>query len=370
MRGAAPSDDVERRLAVLWEEVLNVRPIGVNESFFDLGGHSLLTVRLMTRVESEFGTRLPLSILFRRGTIAALAEALRRDSAPEVRPPLVRLSGDSVATGPAFYCVHPIGGTVLCYGALARRLGADRPFLALESPGLRDGAPPETSVVALAAQYFEAMREHQPRGPYFLGGWSFGGVVAYEMACRLAAQGEQVSLLALIDSHAPGSLPGSADPVDGSSLVAMLARELGGASADGNDLTAAGDLDRVVERAKARGLLPAEIGAAEVRRLVEVLRANLRALRGYLPGIYPGRVTLFRAADATAPHHDSTLGWGEIAAGGVEVHHVPGDHYSMLREPHVRTLAGKFRARLEAAVPGASPTPFADQKKEAPGTGP
>jgi len=360
-RAAAPRDDVERRLAALWEEVLNVRPIGVNESFFDLGGHSLLTVRLMARVESEFGRRLPLSTLFRGGTIAVLADALRRGAAPDVRPPLVRLSGDS-ATGPPFYCVHPIGGTILCYGALARRLGTDRPFMALEAPGLEDGDTPETSVQALASKYSEALRKHQPRGPYSLGGWSFGGVVAFEMARRLAARGERVSLLALIDSRAPGSLPESSNPVDGSSLVAMLARELGGGSASG--------LDGVVERAKAEGLLPPEIRDAEVRRLLEVLRSNLKALRGYLPGIYPGRVTLFRAADATAHHRDPTLGWGEIAAGGVEVHQVPGDHYSMLREPHVHALAGELRARLQAAVAGASRAPSAGQKKEASGPGP
>src|SRR5207245_35503 len=194
-QAAAPGDDVERRLAAVWEEILNVRPIGVDESFFDLGGHSLLTVRLMARVEREFGERLPLSLLFRGGTIASLADALRRGAAPDARPPLVRLSGNSTATKPAFYCVHPIGGTVLCYGALARRLGTDRPFCALEAQGLHGPEAPQTSVETLAARYVEAVRGHQPHGPYFLGGWSFGGVVAYEMACRLVKLGEPVALL-------------------------------------------------------------------------------------------------------------------------------------------------------------------------------
>jgi len=248
---------------------------------------------------------------------------------------------------------------VLCYGALARRLGADRPFCALEAPGLHGAEVAETSVEALAARYVEALRGHQPSGPYALGGWSFGGVVAYEMACRLARLGETVALLALIDSRAPGSLPASATPVEGATLVAMLARELGVASGGPDSLTGTGDrgpletdssVERVLERAKARGLLPSDIGLAEVRCLLEVLRSNLRALRRYLPASYPGRVTLFRAALGTAPRPDATYGWRSLATGGVEVHEVPGDHYSIVREPHVRVLSDLLRARLDDAA--------------------
>jgi amino acid adenylation domain-containing protein len=379
---APPRDDVERRLAAIWEEVLSVRPVGVDESFFDLGGHSMLTVRLMARVESEFGRSLPLSILFRGGTIANLADALRSETAPAARPPLVALAAGGSKL--PFYCVHPIGGTVLCYGALAARLGADRPFFALEAPGLRVDTNPQSTVEALAERYLAALREQRPRGPYALGGWSFGGVVAYEMACRLAAQREPVALLALIDSHAPGSLPASASPVDGATLVAMLARELGGVSgglespAPGDDSRlpeSDGRLDRILERAKAQGLLPPEIGLEEVRRLVEVLRANLRALRGYLPGSYPGRATLFRAAQAQRTGPDPAYGWRALALGGVDVLEVPGDHYSMVREPHVQVLAERLRARLQDAAsaairPAPSPAPSsrADSSASCPST--
>ncbi|PYS94472.1 MAG: hypothetical protein DMF50_12430, partial [Acidobacteria bacterium] len=342
---ASPRDDIERRVATIWEEVLNVRPIGSNESFFDLGGHSLLTARLMARVESEFGRRLPLSILFRGGTIAAMADGLRLNVGGAPRPSLVALGGDGAK--PPFYCVHPIGGTVLCYGALARRLGVDRPVFALEAPGLRGETIPEATVEGLAARHLEALREHQGRGPYFLGGWSFGGVVAYEMACRLAALGEEIGLLALIDSRAPGALPAPADPVEGATLVAMLAREIGAAS-DGVERS----IDDIVERAKSSGLLPPEVGPAEIRRLLEVLAANLKALRSYLPGPYAGRVTLFRAVESTTLHRDTTLGWRALASRGVEVHEIPGDHYSMVREPHLRVLAERIKDCLDEALQG------------------
>ena len=210
---------------------------------------------------------------------------------------------------------------------------------------MRDETIPEATVEGLAARHLEALREHQGRGPYFLGGWSFGGVVAYEMACRLAALGEEIGLLALIDSRAPGALPAPADPVEGATLVAMLAREIGAAS-DGVERS----IDDIVERAKSSGLLPPEVGPAEIRRLLEVLAANLKALRSYLPGPYAGRVTLFRAVESTTLHRDTTLGWRALASRGVEVHEIPGDHYSMVREPHLRVLAERIKDCLDEAL--------------------
>ncbi len=357
---APPRDEVERRLVAIWEDLLGVRPIGIDESFFDLGGHSLLGVRAIGRIEADLGQRLPLSILFRGGTIAALAAALRQDTAPDARPPLVWLSGGERATRPPFFFVHPIGGTVFCYAALARLLRDDRRYYALEAPGIHGDAAPASRVEDLADLYLGAIRDRQPRGPYYLGGWSFGGVVAYEIACRLAAAGERLGLLALIDTHVPGSLPAQVDPLDGSTLVGLLARELGDRPGSVSPAGASDDasggaplVDRVLERARAGGLLPSEIGRPEMEHLLAVLRANLQALRGYLPGAYPGRVALLRAAEATVRRPDPSLGWNDRAAGGVETHEVPGDHYSMMREPQVRVLAKKLGALLERAANGA-----------------
>jgi len=234
----------------------------------------------------------------------------------------------------------------------------ERTIYALEAPGLHGDGAPENSVEALAALYLEVVRGHRPGGPYFLCGWSFGGVVAYEMARLLVERGERVGLLALIDSRAPGSTPVSSDPVDGRTLVEMLARELGGPSGDGAGRMTSGEspgpatddpLERVVQKARERGLLPRDIGTQEIHRLLKVLRANFEALRGYLPGPYAGRVTLFRAAQATTIHPDPAFGWRELAAGGVDVHEVPGDHHSLIREPHVGVLVERLRGSLDAA---------------------
>ncbi|HEY0784050.1 MAG TPA: thioesterase domain-containing protein, partial [Thermoanaerobaculia bacterium] len=351
---APPRDDLERRLAAIWEEVLSVRPIGVHEPFFDLGGHSLLTVRLVARVEREFGHRPPLSLLFREGTIAAMADDLRQDDSLAPRSPVVALSRGGAK--PPFYCIHPLGGTVLCYGALASCLDAERPFYGLEAPGLRGEASPATSIESLAAHHLEALRERQNAGPYLLGGWSSGGTVAYEMACQLAASGQEVALLALIDSHAPGSIPAVAEPADTATLIALLAREMAGAPAgsgarlSGNEpgaVDSGGDLDFVLEQAKERGFLPADLRLADAHLRLAVLRAHLLAMTSYRPGSYPGRIHLLRAADSTASQGDLTNGWRALAAAGVEVNDVPGDHYSVVREPHVRTLAARLESLLE-----------------------
>ncbi|HEU0078664.1 MAG TPA: amino acid adenylation domain-containing protein, partial [Longimicrobiaceae bacterium] len=180
-----PRDATELALAGVWEEVLGTSPVGVRDDFFEMGGHSLLAVRLVARVETVLGARLPLTTLFAAPTIEALALVLREGTADGGASPLVpvRASGERA---PLFF-VHPVGGDVLCYAPLARHLDAGQPFYALRSRGLDGGEPPRATVEAMAADYLDAMRAVQPRGPYRLGGWSMGGVVAWEMARRLEA---------------------------------------------------------------------------------------------------------------------------------------------------------------------------------------
>ncbi len=185
----APRDDVETKLVAIWEEVLDLRPVGVTDSFFELGGHSLLAIRLLARVEEVFGRRLALSALFVGPTVEDLAAQLRlpeRDSAGWT--PLVPIQpAGSLAP---FFCVHPAGGIVYCFQELARRLGSDRPFFAFQSAGLDDDRPPVARLEEMAASYITAMREVQPEGPYHIGGWSLGGIVAFEMAERARRAGQ------------------------------------------------------------------------------------------------------------------------------------------------------------------------------------
>jgi thioesterase domain-containing protein len=225
-----------------------------------------------------------------------------------------------------FIFVHPLGGMVFCYAPLARRLGRKRPFLALQSPGLERGEGMSRSIEEMADGYAESVRRVRPTGPYLLGGWSFGGVVAFEMARRLAENGHGVPLLALIDSRA--ALPREAHREwRDQDLLDLITRELG--------------VDRT------------ESIHSAFPGLKVVIRAHLEALKSYRPGAYAGAVRLLRAAGAGSDTGDPTLGWGAYCSRGVESHELDADHFTILREPAVDVVAEKLEAWSEAALQAA-----------------
>ena len=343
----SPRDETEHRLAALWEDLLGVSPLGVNDDFFALGGHSLLAVRLTARIERSLGVRLPISALVEAPTIERLAARLRGGS-PRRRSPLVTLQPQGA--GRPLFLVHPIGGDVVCYAELARRLGMERPLYGLQA--VPDGET--ASLDSLASRYLEAVREVQKDGPYLLGGWSFGGTIAYEMARQLEAGGERVALLALVDVGPP-ERSGSDEPGDSALLVRLaedLVRMSGREVRFGTDvlagLEAEAGLARLLALGRSEGILPPEVEVSHLRELLNLFRRHLRAARNYVPGPYGGSVTLFRATGSmTSETADPTFGWGRFAS--IDLRLLDGDHYSVLRNPRVEALAEALRRRLEAA---------------------
>jgi thioesterase domain-containing protein/acyl carrier protein len=349
----APRDRVELQLVRIWEDLLAVQPIGIHDNFFALGGHSLLVVRLLARIQQQFGQSIPLAALFQDATIAYMATLVAQQPSAEQRSALVGLQ--TRGTNPPLFCVHPGAGNVLCYVELAQRLGMAQPFYGLQAAGLDDDQPPRSTVEEMAAAYLAALRDVQPQGPYLLGGWSFGGLVALEMAQQLHAQGQTVALLALIDSAPPP--PDPAPPSDEVTLLAWFAQDLGRMVGKPSPLSI-DDLRRiapeqrlrfVLEQARAADVLP-DIDEQQIRRGLAVFAANLNAMQRYQPQPYAGRVTLFRAGvRAPADAADPTLGWSALAADGVALHVIPGDHYTIVRPPQVQLLAEQLSACLEAA---------------------
>ncbi|HEX2524309.1 MAG TPA: amino acid adenylation domain-containing protein, partial [Terriglobia bacterium] len=195
----APRDDLELQLTHIWEDVLGVRPIGVRDNFFELGGHSLLAARLLASIENRLGKKLPLATVFQGATVEHLAAILRQDAKPAPRSSLVAIQ--PAGSKRPLFLVHPAGGHVFPYVHLARYLGPDQPCYGLQARGLEEGEEPHTRIEDMAADYIKALRTVQPIGPYLLGGWSMGGLVAFEMAQQLHAQGEGVDLLALLDAR-------------------------------------------------------------------------------------------------------------------------------------------------------------------------
>ncbi|MEW5925955.1 MAG: amino acid adenylation domain-containing protein [Gemmatimonadota bacterium] len=342
----APRDELELALARTWEEVLGVGPVGVRDDFFALGGHSLLAVRLMAQVERVTGVRLPLALLFTASTVEKLAAELRGGRAEGERSPLVPIRPEGSRT--PLFLVHPVGGDVLAYADLARHLDPDQPVYGLRSRGVADGEEPAATVEEMAADYLRALREVQPAGPYRIGGWSMGGVVAFEMARRLEAAGEGVETLALIDSYLP-ALHHRAAPVDERVRVLTFAADLG-LPPGGLELAAeeggGSYLRRVLEGARAAGLLPPDVDAGRLEQLYAVFGANLAALHAYPARPYGGAVLLLRAAEHD-PADAGSAGWERVARGGVELHVVPGSHFTLVREPHAAALAALLGRRLD-----------------------
>jgi amino acid adenylation domain-containing protein len=344
----APRDLLELQLAQLWEEVLGHRPIGVFDNFFEIGGHSLLAVQLMARLERLSGRRLPVASLFQAPTVERMAVLLRGEEMPAARSSLVLLQPQGAR--PPLFFVHGAAGTVFPFFDLARELGPDRPFYALQAPGVEEGAEPSSTVQDLAAHYLEEIRAVQPEGPFHLGGWSLGGVVAFEMAQQLQAGGQQVGLLALVDSRVPRKPAKSPrDPEIG--LLDSFARNLGLPVPDpakaARELRRLGSderLRRLLEEACRAGIVPPDLELDSLRRLFAVFRSGLGALATYEARPYPGPVLLIRSEVTNG--RNATLGWGRIAGAGVEVHQVAGDHFTMLRRPHVTAIAGLIRAGL------------------------
>ncbi|HEV7516312.1 MAG TPA: thioesterase domain-containing protein, partial [Thermoanaerobaculia bacterium] len=350
---APPRDAVEASLARLFAEVLGVPAVGVQDSFFALGGHSLLAVRLMAGIERELGRDLPLSRLFEAPTVERLAALLRAEemAGAAVLPwsPLVPLH--PTGSLPPFFCVHPVGGSVFCYRELAVRLGEEQPFYALQARGLDPGEAPEERIEAMAASYVAAIRTVQPAGPYRLGGWSFGGLVALEMARHLEQAGETAALV-LIDPTTPG-LAGGDGELDDISALLLLARDLGGmggrrialAASELARLDPEARLDLLLTRAAAAGALPAGADPARLRRLLLLFKANVQAAFAYAAPVSTSPIDLWLAAEGADPEA-RLAAWQRVSPGRVILHLLAGDHYSLLREPEVGTLARQLGDRL------------------------
>jgi thioesterase domain-containing protein len=321
--------------------VLDTKLVGVTDDFFALGGHSLLAVRLMARLAADLGRTLPLAALFQAPTIEDLARLLRR-AEPTAESPLVRLREG--AAEPPLFLVHPAGGQVLCYVDLARALDTDRPVW-----GLQDVAPldAERSLKSLAAAYLAAARTVQPRGPWHLAGWSFGGRVAFEMARQLVAAGEEVAFLGMIDT-------GLIAPPDRHRTDAdLLIEALGPLPIDPGDLRQAADpLAALVAAAQSLGTLPPGYDVAAARHHLDLFKRHLEIARTDPPRPYPGRLTFFAAEDNPV---DEAIprdhGWGALAA-EIEVVPVPGDHVTVIREGEkVRVLAEKLSTAVSPLRP-------------------
>jgi amino acid adenylation domain-containing protein len=361
----APRDGVEEQLTSIWESVLGVRPIGVRDSFFALGGDSLMAMALLARVSQTFGRDIPQSSLLQAETVEDQAELIRTPAIDRRHARIVAIQPHGEL--PAFFCISPSAVDVLAYRDLAQRLGPDRPFYALFAAD-HDPSPPDISQIEYeAAAHLSDLLPIQPEGPYLLGGYSNGGIVALEMAQQLTAAGQGVDLVVLLDCYGPGyrKLLPYLRPWMYRPLQALR-----GAQRRVDDLLpwARMHLDTLVQLSWPGRFhyISRKVGPRwqrtrirwgnRIRRLPNRHRRPGRragptfgrSYTDYRPKAYAGRVALFRASrQPLGIESDPLLGWGEVLTGDVEVYEVPGHHDSILFPPRIHLLA----ARLGAVMP-------------------
>jgi amino acid adenylation domain-containing protein len=353
-RPIAPRTATELAVAQIFEQLLGTPAVGARDDFFALGGHSLLAIQLVSAIESRLGAALPIAALFRARTVEALAGAIdalpRQPAAPADREAAAPASGLVVlrrdGDGIPVVLIHPIGGTVFCYLDLVARLAPGRPCYAIQASGLA-AAPPLASVDAMAHHYAELVERALGGGPCHLFGWSFGGVVALELARAMALRGRDVVSTTLLDSYAAAPV---GEPADAHEVIGWFARDLGIELA--HDELAGLDRDRalahLVGRAADAAILPAHLGVAELARYLRVFEANLGAAHHHQAQPFSGDVTLITASEHE-PELDPSHGFRSVVTGSLELRSMPGQHDSLLRPPHVEPLARVLDGVIAAA---------------------
>jgi thioesterase domain-containing protein len=363
-RYVQPRDVLEWQLARIWEEILNVRPIGIEHDFFDLGGHSLLAVRMMDRVENAFCQRLPLSILFQGATIKHLAECLRTESRKDVQSAIIPVQ--TSGSLPPFFFLHGDWNGGLYCRKLARLLGPEQPFYGVMPDGF-DGKSMLPTIEAMAEENIRQLVALQPHGPYWLGGYCNGGHVVYEMARQMKQQGLEVGLVIILDAAVPryfgwlkaliryGGWLVRLD-VDAQIRVYRQLRNylLRTHSAYHRGLRALLTLFLQTARRKLLRLLgtpPEKLGiqAPVVDDPEQYLRYQQfgLVLLNYRPKPFQGRVVLLRTKSLQENYPtDRTGGWGKLVS-QLEVHELPGDHVTC-QTVHIGLVAEHIGSCLRA----------------------
>jgi len=344
-----PATPLEATLQRLWAEALRLDSVGLHENFFMLGGDSLQAVELFLDIEEELGRRLPRSVLFEAGTVAGMAKRIE-GAVPSPCLVSIQPKGDR----PPFFCVHDANGQVLNYRDLAQLLGESQPFYGIQCRGLDGEEEPFTRIEDMAAHYVQEIKKVQPAGPYYVGGYSFGGRVAYVIAQHLRASGEEVALLALFDVYCRSgqrkigvrdwlahhrkrlrALPLPQVPAYLWFRVSNLAK-------------------MVYFGLRFRSFFLAwRYFKRRGRPLPRILRrpvpANDMIRRDYRARPYDGDATLFKAELNAWIHADQHDGWHHLIKGKLEIRPIPGGHYEIVNHPHVRTLAAELSNALSQA---------------------
>jgi amino acid adenylation domain-containing protein len=353
----APRNRTEESLARIWSETLKVGRVGIKDNFFDLGGQSLLAVSLFAKMEQEFGKKLPLATLFRSPTIEQLAAALNKrvdDSSQWSSLVPIQPHGSK----PPLFLVHGAGGNVLLYRALASRLAPEYPLYGLQSIGLDGKRAPLTKVDEMAALYIREIKAVQPKGPYYLGGYCLGGTIAYEMAQMLNGEGEEVPLVAMLDTY---NYNQALKANFGGFLLQKFRFHMGNLVRlrPGDMIKYLNEKVRAAfngELSNIRTSMPGSTEEQGISRAMSGIEASVQAINDhaadhYIPKPLKGHLVLFKPRVNYKFYPDPNMGWGDLALGGLDLVELPVNPHAMLVEPYVRLLSEELKSRLQDFPP-------------------
>jgi len=316
---AIPQTNTEQSIAKIWQQLLKIDNIGINDNFFDLGGNSLLAVRMLTKLNDIFQLDLAANSILNAPTIANLVKLIEGNVTTELPPNLVVLQTGNINKSPLFL-IHPGGGHIYFYQDLVHYLDDEQPVYGIQAQGAYKNSKPLTKVEEMATKYIEAIRIIQPEGPYFLGGACFGGVVALEMAKLFLLIEQRVDLLAIIDTPAPGQIPIKLKLLYYFEQIKMTFRMI----PDWN-----------------------------VKRLYNILKLynlNYQAFLDYKPNTHSGKIIFFSAKERNEFNaHFLEKSWSSLASEGIDIYRIQGNHVTMNYKPHVQALSEQLTIYLEKA---------------------
>lgn len=351
--GRAPHTRVEEVLAALWAQILSSKQVGMHDNFFDLGGHSLLAVQLMSGIHQRFGRELPLAALFQAPTIADLARLLQ-DNTDAAFGSLVPIQ--ATGTRPPLFCMHPAGGNVMVYQPLAALLGPDQPVYGLQSRALLDHTQEHGSLDDMAAAYTTMIRQHQPTGPYYLLGWSMGGLLVMAVAHRLERSGQHVAFVGLCDAHVltDSDVPWEKDPLlssilafggsIASALAALAPHEQQALRHTLEPLSPRERVQRLMAWGRERHLLTASLPVEVLQRQVALAEDHVALCSTHT--VAPIRASLYVWWARESLHGRHHADWSRYTVGSVHTEIVEGNHFSMIQAPYVQDLAERVKVCL------------------------
>jgi len=341
-----PETEKQKLVASIWADALKLKQVSIDDNFFELGGHSLIAVKVMKSIEEKTGSRLPISALFEAPTVEKLSYLLEQDEKVISWKSLVPIKPEG--SKPPLYIVHGSGLTVLVFHALAMGLDPDQPVYGLQARGLNGIDEPFDTIEDIASCYIEEILEQNPHGPYSLVGYSFGGIVAFEMAKQFKTMGKEVNMLAIFDTNADNSV---FFDKKSTRIKKKIKRQFPKfrfiVQSFIKDPSSTMDYQFKLVKGKINNLLSwagiIQKEPDEDEHLVHADKINHShdiAFRKYHMKPYNGTIDLFRVKNRMYYLDDPKyLGWKSLALQGLNIHEISGDHKTFLFAPNVQELS-------------------------------